>query len=733
MSPLPLVFRVYTNRMSHKYLICLCFLLPSAVFGQVYRPDQTVAVMKDQQLLDFPWAGGINSGQFSTMDVDQDGQEDLIVFERTSGKINVFINENGQYRYATEYNDRFPEGLRNWMLLRDFNGDGRKDIFASDPLGIRVYVNISDGTGLKWRLYHDRGAQSPLLTIGFSQNPLNLQMNASDIPSIADIDGDGDLDILNFRFSGTSSVEYHKNLSMERTGAIDSMQFERQTQRWGSFEQCLCEDIAFNNEDCPPISGRVKHQGGKALLTMDLDNDGDHEAILGEEGCTGLYLLNNSGDADDAVMTSVNLNFPNSTNPAVLFTFPAAYLEDVDFDGVKDLLVAPNVPANISNGVNFESSVWYYKNIATDENPDFQLVQRNFLQDQMLDFGENAVPAFFDYDDDGDPDMFVGSFLDISSGFRSTIKQYTNTGTSEAPSFELTDENFMQLSLGNFINLKPAFADIDNNGTQDLVFSATSLNSGGTSIFYMLNQSNSRLELQTDVRFLFTLGPSLSGENFRLTDINRDGNQDILIGRGTGKVEYYRSRGTLEAPDFVLEDDTFYGFDASVFTTNTSIDIADIDGDGNMDMITGDDNGSLNYYSDFLSHLDDPREAQPLLIQHTDEQEPFVMNLGTKLVPRVADIYSEDKPAIVVGTAQGGLTVLRNTGAVVRPVDLESVRIYPNPAHKPGSGNSIFSHYAQCLCGIAERTGGSGWPCTSRERRKTGSPSKGWPMACTCW
>ena len=669
--------------MQIKPFVYLCFFLSSQVIGQVYRVDQEAPVTVGGQALRFPWVGGINSAQYSTMDVNGDALEDLIIFERTSGKINVFVNEGGQYRYTVDYNDQFPVDLRSWMLLRDFNRDGKKDIFSSDPRGIRVFVNTSEGQGLSWKVFNEDGRQSPLMTIGSQNKPINLQMNSTDIPSITDVDSDGDLDVLVFRFTGESSVEFHKNFSMERSGNADSMQLERILEKWGNFEQCFCDDIAFAGEDCLSSApgGRVKHQGGKALLTLDLDGDGDHEAVVGEEGCPGLYLLTNEGDLDSANMRSVDTNFPNSINPARLFEFPAAYFEDVDFDGIKDLLVSPNVSSNLNNSIDFESSSWYYKNTGSDETPNFQLIQRNFLQDQMLDFGEKVVPAFIDADGDGDLDMFVSSFLDISAGFRVRVKQFTNTGTAEAPSFTLTNEDFMQLSQGNYINMKIAFEDIDNNGTQDFIFSATPRSAGGTGIFYMLNRSNSRLELDPDVRFLFNLAPNVSNENFKIIDINRDGNQDILVGRSTGRLEYYRNAGSLENPNFFLEIDSFYDFDSSPFRTNMSLDVADIDGDGTMDLVTGDDRGNLTYYSDFLSTFNNPSEGVPLLIQQNEEQDPFQVILGSQLQPRVANLFSEDQPAIVLGTSQGGLMVLRNTGATVQPITSNTVRIYPNPAY----------------------------------------------------
>ena len=67
------------------------------------------------------WAGGINAGQFSEIDLNQDGILDLFVFDREGDKISTYINNgtNGvsDYSYAPEYEDQFPKHLESWVLL----------------------------------------------------------------------------------------------------------------------------------------------------------------------------------------------------------------------------------------------------------------------------------------------------------------------------------------------------------------------------------------------------------------------------------------------------------------------------------------------------------------------------------------------------------------------------------------------------------------------------------------
>jgi hypothetical protein len=657
------------------YISVLLLSISINSLSQVYIVDQTVPVEIEDKLLTNPWAGGLNAGQYSTMDVNRDGVDDLVVFDRTSSKINVFVNSDNKYLYAPELATQFPKGIENWMLLRDFNCDGKKDIFTSDPLGIRVYVNESGDDGLKWRIFNSRAPQpSPLLTKGFSASPINIQLNSSDIPSIEDVDGDGDLDILVFRFSSLATVEFHKNINMEVDASCDSLQFERITQSWGEFEECGCGTFAFNGEACPPYNGgKTEHQSGKSLLTLDMDGDGDYEAIISEEGCADLHLLPNVGNSQVALMNSSTKNFPGVNNRAALFVFPAAYYEDVDFDGIKDLLVAPNVSSNVNFSVDFKASGWLYHNEGTNDNPSFSFVQKDFLQDQMLDFGENSAPAFIDYDNDGDQDMFVGMMQRQAGSISSSIMLFSNTGTASLPKFNLIDDDFLSFSLIGAINIKPQFADVNNDGLSDFVFSATETAGFSTNIYYLL-RTGSGFSFSDQAQVLF---PNIGmEENYKVFDLDGDGLLDLLLGRSTGRVEYYKNTGNGDAPVFTIEDQSFYGLDFSPFRQNATCEIADLDGDGKLDLIVGDSRGNITYYTDFLTNLAAPLEGETELIKIGDGN--IALNIGSKIKPVAVNLFNTDKPTLVLGTGQGGLSVLRNEGGIANTPN-SPIGLYPNP------------------------------------------------------
>src|SRR5690606_28198417 len=106
------------------------------------------------------------------------------------------------------------------VLLRDFNCDGRKDIFTGDVLGMKVYINATSDGRLEWEPYmFSTGFDGPKSHVLLTKNPatgfkVNLQIQYDDLPSISDVDGDGDLDILNIQYSG-QTIEFHQNLSVD--------------------------------------------------------------------------------------------------------------------------------------------------------------------------------------------------------------------------------------------------------------------------------------------------------------------------------------------------------------------------------------------------------------------------------------------------------------------------------------------------------------------------------------
>ena len=115
---------------------------------QSFVRDGNITVLNiNGDTLKNPWAGGLNAIQFSEIDLNLDGINDLFAFDRTGNRISTYINSGLanqiEYTYDPSYIQFFPKGLHDWVLLRDFNCDGKADIFASSSGEIKVYKNTS--------------------------------------------------------------------------------------------------------------------------------------------------------------------------------------------------------------------------------------------------------------------------------------------------------------------------------------------------------------------------------------------------------------------------------------------------------------------------------------------------------------------------------------------------------------------------------------------------------------
>ncbi|MBX2961636.1 MAG: T9SS type A sorting domain-containing protein [Cyclobacteriaceae bacterium] len=659
-------------------LITVLILTTHIALAQfTYTFHHQVPVIIDNDTLQMPWAGGLNTAQFNTIDLNGDGIDDLALFDRMANRVITFLNVENFWQYAPEYEVFFPEETAGFMLLRDYDLDGRKDLFTKDVQGVKVFRNITEpGQPPHWQqLFFYTGFPGPkspvVLTKGFS-GKINLQLQADDMPALLDVDGDGDLDVLNVKFVGSSTIEFHKNFSMERYGIPDSLDFERMTQTWGDVEECQCGIFAFG-EPCN-TGGRLKHAGGKSLLALDLNNDNALDILYSEAECSRVYQLTNTGTTENPSFSSVN-SFP-STTPITILQYPSVYHEDVDFDGRKDLIASPSLFVREFLQTDFKRSTWFYKNTGTDQQPEFSFQKRGFLQDQMIDVGDNAVPAFFDADADGDLDMFVGNFV---NGTRASIYYFNNTGSRTNPVFELITENVLDLASMGFTNIKPQFADMNGDAKMDLVFTASNSFGTNTNLYYMANLSSVGLDFQNQPIKSLSF-PILSSENILVTDVNNDFLPDLLVGRRDGSIQYWRNTGTASTPSFTLADNAYLGLGPSILRQNLAMATGDLNGDGLPDLILGDQNGRLTIISDFKNVASASGAVSNIIYNPFDETFTN-QNMGGRIWPVIANLFNTTKPAIVVGNTLGGMHILKHDESVALP-EAPQITIYPNPVTK---------------------------------------------------
>src|SRR5690349_4871270 len=107
--------------MLRKLVVAVGLLIGQSSFAQLnFHFDQSIPVKVGGKNISLPWAGGLNSAQINTIDLNQDGKEDLAVFDRTANKMFTYLNLGNGYSYNPEYEAFFPPTINQWVLLRDF-------------------------------------------------------------------------------------------------------------------------------------------------------------------------------------------------------------------------------------------------------------------------------------------------------------------------------------------------------------------------------------------------------------------------------------------------------------------------------------------------------------------------------------------------------------------------------------------------------------------------------------
>ncbi|MEZ4924984.1 MAG: FG-GAP-like repeat-containing protein [Saprospiraceae bacterium] len=298
------------------------------------------------------------------------------------------------------------------------------------------------------------------------QNPFGLTSLSSYLafPTFADLDKDGDLDLVVGEYNG--KIDYFKN-----TGTATSPQFAaHQTNPFG-----LSTAIGF------------------AIPTLaDLDNDGDLDLLVGEYYANFKYYQN--------IGTPTNPQFTAPlTNPFGLtqvYYIGSPTFVDLDKDGDLDLFVGE-----------YYGNFQYFENTGSASNPQFAAPQKNPFGLTGIN-GYIGFPVFADLDKDGDLDLLVGEYY-------GNMEYFENTGTANNPQFAASLTNPFGLTQTDYFAI-PAFADLDKDGDMDLLvgeYYATfkyfeNISSVGTQekmlnadILLSPNPANDFLDIKTDTRF----------------------------------------------------------------------------------------------------------------------------------------------------------------------------------------------------------------------------------------
>lgn len=646
-------------------------------------PTNCFKVVHGIDTLAFPWTGGFDNPRFNNIDLNQDGKQDIVIFDRKDQKLLTFVHVGNpsevKYQFAPEYIPLFPKEIQSWMLLIDYNCDNQPDIFTRklNPPTITVFKNTTLQNG-----YLSFESVSQDLWSKNVGDPYGYELTSNDIPAIADVDGDGDIDILTQEVLG-AKLELHRNVA----NTCGDFELELHSMCWGHFVEVsdVYASVVLNQ----PCYGEYKtmHAGG-AYLALQLNGDTLIDLILTDDGPNNAVALINGGTQRIAHITQKDTAFPSYNVPINLHYFPALYHVDLDADGLKDLIAAVNgldfpSPFNPTYVLNWGEAAHFYKNTGTNTLPNFQLQKKDVFFDQTIDGGSHSVPVLWDEDRDGDLDLLILTqqktiWTGLNFAQRKEWRFYENISNNQNPIFKLVTSNYKGFNnLTVLDNLKvpyPALIDIDNDGDQDLfvghydakILFFENISTSGSANFQLAS---------TDY-----LGITLNGKGGfpHFADIDSDGDFDLLIGRENGKITFVENIGTNTNALWANPVDNWGGIDVTdyynPFVANAKPFWFDYNQDGNYELLVGNFQGYIHIY--------EPNGVNNFIHKGT----LFGERLSENINPFFVKFHSTDSVSLFLGNTKGGVYLYRIPQGTTYSVNSSTnawlkCSIYPNPTH----------------------------------------------------
>jgi hypothetical protein len=569
---------------------------------------------------------GVDVGRYSTptfVDIDNDDDLDAFIGEK-DGTINFFRNKGDadkpEFKAVTSGNnplDGVDVGYFSTLALADLDGDGDADALSGAGDGGIVY-------------YRNDGTPATAAFRALRADPFaDAQTADNSAAALVDIDNDGDLDAFVGDYSGY--IHFFRN-----HGDADTPDFREVTGAANPFD-----GVDVGAYSTPTF--------------VDIDNDGDLDAFIGEKNGT-INFFRNKGDADKPKFKEVT-GGANPFDGVDVGRYSTPTFVDIDNDDDLDAFIGEK------NG-----TVNFFRNKGDADKPKFKEVTSAANPFDGVDVGAYSTPTFVDIDNDGDFDAFIGE----KNG---TINFFRNKGDADKPKFkEVTGGNnpFNNLDIGYYA--APTFADIDNDGDLDAVV-GTSFgrvrffkNDGTAAAAVFGNVETPANPLgRVDIDVFSPIGgdgitQGLSTPTF--ADIDNDGDLDAFVGAYLGAIGFFRNDGIDAAPAFREISGSANPFDDIYLYGNSTPSFVDIDNDGDLDVFVG--NNDL--YSESVVFLrNDPIATAPAFTLLTGADNPLSGVSSTYTAPRFVDIDNDGDFDAFIGELYGSISFWRNEGDANTP------------------------------------------------------------------
>jgi ASPIC and UnbV/FG-GAP-like repeat/PPIC-type PPIASE domain len=287
----------------------------------------------------------------------------------------------------------------------------------------------------------------------------------------------------------------------------------------GGWEQPQRKSLLRNNcngtfTDVTAASGLARPTSTQAAVWTDIDNDGFLDLFVGNESGPGQLFHNKGNGTFEDIAAAAGVNRTDISKGVTA--------GDFDNDGWPDLYVSNRA------GPNF-----FYRN---NHNRTFTEIAEAA---GVLGTGSGFATWFFDYNNDGWPDLFVTSYrLSLDETARTylalphnapTLKLYKNLGDGtfqDVTRKVALDKVFMPMGSN--------FGDVDNDGFLDIYLGTGTPSYGSLAPNVLLRNRSG--ELFVDVTASSGTGELHKGHAVAFADLDNDGNDEIVTEIGGASI-----------------------------------------------------------------------------------------------------------------------------------------------------------------------------------------------------